>query len=72
MPKYSCLLKDKLIEECQRIGINGIIRQNNGNIWSKKSNKTRIKMINISVETYNKNCVETIEVKKEIANRYLS
>ena len=72
MPKYSCLLKDKLIEERQRIGINGIIRQNNGNIWSKKSNKTRIKMINISVETYNKNCVETIEVKKEIVNRYLS
>ena len=29
-------------------------------------------MINISVETYNKNCVETIEVKKEIVNRYLS
>ena len=45
--------KDKLIEKGKRIGINEIIRQNNRNI----------DMINISIEIYRENCVETKEVK---------
>ena len=45
--------KDKLIENSKRIGINEIMRQNNGNI----------DLINISIEIYRENCVETKEVK---------
>ena len=44
--------KDKLIENSKRIGINEIMRQNNGNI----------DMINISIEKYRENCVETKKI----------